>query len=224
MLKDGKPLLGDFNLSVTADHPFPAYSQLTSDVALPNLKWIDGHKPLFKVNLSMVSSIHPQDDRLLDFMKYFYEYNPRLGSEMEEKALSSSVLELKKANPEPLVKFLHITLNNLATLLVRPSVTEESAKVSGNAFEAMVHIVDTVQSLDLFYDKHERNGILSSYLQFVFNSPQGQHSSGAFDSKTATLTKGRASSVGGSSEEEYMMSKIKGGSVRATKGVHFTGE
>ena len=157
-------------------------------------------------------------------MKFFYEFNPRLGSDIEEKALSSSVLELKRAQPEPLVQFLHITLNNLATLLVRPSVTEESARVSRNAFEAMAHIVQTVQSLDLPCDKHERNGILSSYLQYVFNSPPGLHSPGAFDSKTATLTKGRTSSTG-SSEEDYlsMVSKIKGGSVRGTKGVHFTG-
>lgn len=60
MLREGKPQLGEFNLSVTADHPPPAYSQLSSDVALPNLKWIDGHKSLFKVTLSMVSSIHPK--------------------------------------------------------------------------------------------------------------------------------------------------------------------
>ena len=163
-----------------------------------------------------------EDDRLLDFMKYFYEFNPRLGSEHEEKALANSVLDLKKAHPEPLVQFLHITLNNLATLLVRPSVTEESAKVSCNAFEAMAHIVHTVQTLDLPCDKHERNGILSSYLQYVFNAPQGQHSAGAFDSKTATLTKGRTSSMG--SSEESMVSKIKGGSVRGTKGVYFSGK
>lgn len=155
-------------------------------------------------------------------MKYFYEFNPRLGSDMEEKALSASVHDLKKANPEPLVQFLHITLNNLSTLLVRPSVTEESAKVSSAAFGAMASIVHTVQTLDLPCDKHERNGILSSYLQYVFNAPQGQHSPGAFDTKTATLTKGRTASMG-ASEEDYMSmaSKMKGGSVRGTKGVSF---
>lgn len=52
--------LGEFNLAVTADRPPAAYSQLSSDVALPNLKWIDGHKPLFKVTVNMVSSIHPK--------------------------------------------------------------------------------------------------------------------------------------------------------------------
>lgn len=60
MLRDGKIQLGEFNLSVAADRPPAAYSQLSSDVALPNLKWIDGHKPVFKVNVSMVSSIHPK--------------------------------------------------------------------------------------------------------------------------------------------------------------------
>lgn len=155
-------------------------------------------------------------------MKYFYEFNPRLGADMEEKALATSVQDLKKAGHEPLVQFLHITFNNLSTLLVRPSVSEESAKVSSAAFGAMANVVHTVQSLELPCDKHERNVILSSYLQYVFNAPQGQHSPGAFDTKTATLTKGRTGSMG-ASEEEYMsmVSKVKGGSVRGTKGVTY---
>lgn len=244
MLRDGKVQLGEYNLSVTADSPPPAYSQLSSDVALPNLKWIDGHKPIFKVNLSMVSSIHPQvsqtstcrdswcstfrcqllqDDHLLNFMKAFYDYNPRLGAEMEEKTLAGSMLDLKRANAEPLVQFLHITLNNLGTLLVRPSVTEESAKVCGNAFEALAHIVHTVQELDLPTDKHDRNEILASYLQYVFNAPLGQHSAGAFDARTATLTKTRTSSMGADDDYSSMANKFKGGSVRGTKGVSFAG-
>lgn len=156
-------------------------------------------------------------------MKYFYEFNPRLGTDLEEKALAGSIMELKQAHSEPLIQFLHIVLNNLATLLVRPSVTEESAKVASSSFDAMATIVLTVQNLNLPCDKHERNVTLSSYLQYVFNAPQGQHSAGAFDSKTATLTKGRTASLG-SSEEDYlaMASKFKGGSVRGTKGVSFT--
>ena len=60
MLQHGKVQVGEFNLSVAADRLPPAYSQLSSDVPLPNLKWIDGHKSVFKVNVSMVSSIHPK--------------------------------------------------------------------------------------------------------------------------------------------------------------------
>ncbi len=115
-------------------------------------------------------------------MKCFYSYNPRLGSLLEENALADSVASLRKAHPEPLVQFLHVTLNNLSTLLVHHSV----AQVASIAFDTMAHIVNTVQSLDLPYDKHERNGILASYLQYVFNAPQEQHSSGALDSRTVT--------------------------------------
>ena len=60
MLNDGSIPLGELNLCVMADHPPAAYSHLTSDVALPNLKWIDGHKPVFKVTLTMISSVYPQ--------------------------------------------------------------------------------------------------------------------------------------------------------------------
>lgn len=60
MLKDGMPQLGEFNLCVTADRPPPAYSQLSSDVNLPNVNWVDGHRPIFKVYVNMVSSIHPK--------------------------------------------------------------------------------------------------------------------------------------------------------------------
>ena len=60
MLQRGKVQVGEFNLAVAADRPPPAYSQLSSDVPLPNLKWIDGHKSVFKVTVSMVSSIHPK--------------------------------------------------------------------------------------------------------------------------------------------------------------------
>ena len=245
ILSNGKIQLGEFNLSVTADRPPPAYSHLSSDVALPNLKWIDGHKPVFKVNISMVSSIHPkvihtpcqwvwlhssptpQDTHLLDFMSRYYELNPRLGSDHEEKALGVAIDSLKGANHESLVQFLHITLNNLSSLLVRPTVTEESADIPGKAFEGMVGIVQRVQRLELPTDKHGRNSILSSYVQYVFAAPLAQYNPGAFDSRTATL-KGR---LGSAESGEFTSAASaasaafkKGGSVRGTKGISFNGE
>lgn len=159
-------------------------------------------------------------------MSHYYEYNPRLGSSMEEKALASSIDSLKGANSESLVQFLHITLSNLSFLMVRPTVTEESADVPSKAFEAMSSLVQRVQRLDLPTDKHGRNGILASYVQYVFSAPVAQHSPGAFDSRTATL-RGRL----GSSEAEFSTAASaasaafkKGGSVRGTKGVSFNSE
>lgn len=218
MLQHGKLQLGEFNLCVTADRPPPCYSQIRSDVALPSVKWVDGHKPIFRVNISMVSSIHPQDDSLLGFMSGYYDLNTRLGSDFEEKALTSSISSLTLADSEQLVQFLHITLSNLACLLVRPSITEESAEVPGRAFEAMANIVRTVHSLPLPQDKHGRSSILASYVQYVFSAPQGQHPAGAFDVKTATLTKGRK----GSGDDDHTPAGVKKAqSMRAQRGVHF---
>ena len=169
----------------------------------------------------------PQDTHLLDFMSRYYELNPRLGSVPEEKVLGVAIDSLRGANHESLVQFLHITLNNLSSLLVRPTVTEESADIPGKAFEGMVGIVQRVQRLDLPTDKHSRNGILSSYVQYVFSAPMAQYSPGAFDSRTATL-KGR---LGSAESGEFTSAASaasaafkKGGSVRGTKGVSFSGE
>ena len=123
--------LGEFNLAITADHPPAAYSQLSSDVALPNLKWIDGHKPLFKVSLSLVSSIHPQDPHLFDFFNKYYQLHTSLGAEGEEKGLRLSIVGLTQARPDQMVQFVHIILNNLCSLLVRPVIAEEAGRWEG---------------------------------------------------------------------------------------------
>ena len=60
MFEDGKIQMGEFNLPVAAERPPPGYSQLSTHVCLPNLKWVDSHKPVFRVNVSMVSSVHPK--------------------------------------------------------------------------------------------------------------------------------------------------------------------
>ena len=118
--------LGEFNLAITSEHPPAAYSQVSSDVALPNLKWIDGHKPLFKVTLSLVSSIHPPDPHLSEFFNRYYHLHTSMGTEQEEKALRVSITGLAQARPNQMVHFLHIVLNNLCSLLVRPIVAEEA--------------------------------------------------------------------------------------------------
>ena len=74
----------------------------------------------------MALCLSSQDPHLLRFMKKFYEFNNQLGNANEEKSLTGCVVQLEEATSEPLVKFLHLTLNNLCALLVRPTVTPES--------------------------------------------------------------------------------------------------
>lgn len=170
-----------------------------------------------------------QDTHLLDFMQAYYKHSTHL---YDEKELSQSISSLSGANPESLVHFLHITLSNLSSLLVRPTTSEESVDIPSKAFEALASIIQRVSNLGLTMDKHRRNLILASYVQYAFNAPEGKAGleSVSFTSRTSTLLKNRAGSSG-TGDEEFMSAQAaaaaafkKGGSVRGTKGVTFNGE
>ena len=150
----------------------------------------------------------------------------------DEKELSQCISTLRGANPESLVQFLHITLSNLCSLLVRLSSSEESVDIPSKGFEALASIIQRVSNLGLLTDKHSRNLILASYIQYVFDAPQGQAGaeSASLVSRTSTLMKGRAGSSG-MGDDEFTSAQAtaaaafkKGGSVRGTKGVTFNGE
>ncbi|XP_058146190.1 LOW QUALITY PROTEIN: dedicator of cytokinesis protein 6 [Dasypus novemcinctus] len=60
LLQHGRLRTGAFCLPVSVDRPPPSYSVLTPDVALPGMRWVDGHKSVFSVELAAVSSVHAQ--------------------------------------------------------------------------------------------------------------------------------------------------------------------
>lgn len=160
-------------------------------------------------------------------MLAYYKNSSQLA---DEKDLSQSINALSCANPESLVQFLHITLSNLCSLLVRPSTNEESIDTPSKAFEALSMIVQKVSNLGLPTDKHGRNLTLASYVKYAFNAPQGQVVSSeamSYAARTSTLVKGRAGSSGKGDEDVQSAAAAafkKGGSVRGTKGVTFNGE
>lgn len=176
------------------------------------------------------TSFIAQDTHLLDFMHAYYKHSSQLP---DEKELSQLIDTLCEANRESLVQFLHITMSNLCSLLVRPSATEASVDIPSKAFEALADIVRRVSNLGLPTDKHGRNLILASYIQYIFNAPQGQDATTApsnFAIRTSTLVKGR-SGGSGTGEDQFSAAQAaaaaafkKGGSVRGTKGVTFNGE
>ena len=152
-----------------------------------------------------------QDTQLLSYVNHFYDFNTQLGTEMEEKQLVHSIQQLEEVSPEPLVKFLHITINNLCTLLVRPTINESSkcaslppspdpailslltVEVQRAAFSSLAHVIKTVHSLRLPTDKHGRNVTLSSYVQYVFGAPEGPSNASAFDVRHSTASRSRSS-------------------------------
>ncbi|PNJ14309.1 DOCK6 isoform 6 [Pongo abelii] len=132
LLQHGRLRTGPFCLPVSVDQPPPSYSVLTPDVALPGMRWVDGHKGVFSVELTAVSSVHPQDPHLDKFFTLvhvleegafpFRLKDTVLSEGNVEQELRASLAALRLASPEPLVAFSHHVLDKLVRLVVRPPI------------------------------------------------------------------------------------------------------
>ncbi|KAH0515089.1 Dedicator of cytokinesis protein 7 [Microtus ochrogaster] len=101
-------------------------------VPLPGMKWVDNHKGVFNVEVVAVSSIHTQDPYLDKFFALVnaldeHMFPVRIGDMriMEnnlENELKSSISALNSSQLEPVVRFLHLLLDKLILLVVRPPV------------------------------------------------------------------------------------------------------
>ncbi|XP_077992756.1 dedicator of cytokinesis protein 7-like isoform X2 [Glandiceps talaboti] len=178
-LHDGRLHMGEFCLPVSVEKPPNNYFMLSPEVQLPGMRWVDGHKGLFNVAFSAVSSIHTQDDCLDRFLSLCHAVDdsriPRsIGENNMEMELKKSINNLKNAAFEPLISFLHITLNKLITLLVKPPIIAgQVANVGQCTFEALCNVVARIHNmLGGNLDVHGRNDLLASYIQYAFTAPQ----------------------------------------------------
>ncbi|CAB1449299.1 unnamed protein product, partial [Pleuronectes platessa] len=90
-----------------------------------------------------------------------------------EAELKSSIAALNSSQLEPVVRFLHLLLDKLVLLIVRPPVIAGQIVNLGQAsFEVMASIVNRLHKyLDSSQDMHGRNSLLSSYIHYVFRLP-----------------------------------------------------
>ncbi|XP_034738255.1 dedicator of cytokinesis protein 7 isoform X13 [Etheostoma cragini] len=183
MLQNGRLRTGHFCLPVSLEKPPQSYSVLSPDVPLPGMKWVDNHRGVFNVEVVSVSTIHTQDQYLDKFFALVHALDEhifpvRIGDMriMEnnlEAELKSSISALNSSQLEPVVRFLHLLLDKLVLLVVRPPVIAGQIVNLGQAsFEVMASIVNRLHKyLDTSQDMHGRNGLLSSYIHYVFRLP-----------------------------------------------------
>ncbi|OXB66648.1 hypothetical protein ASZ78_013907 [Callipepla squamata] len=90
-----------------------------------------------------------------------------------ENELKSSISALNSSQLEPVVRFLHLLLDKLILLVVRPPVIAGQIVNLGQAsFEAMASIINRLhKNLDGNQDQHGRNSLLASYIYYVFRLP-----------------------------------------------------
>nr|XP_043900232.1 dedicator of cytokinesis protein 7 isoform X8 [Solea senegalensis] len=189
MLQNGRLRTGHFCLPVSLEKPPQSYSVLSPDVPLPGMKWVDNHRGVFNVEVVAVSAIHTQDQYLDKFFALVHALDEhmfpvRIGDMriMEnnlEAELKTSIAALNSSQLEPVVRFLHLLLDKLVLLVVRPPVIAGQIVNLGQAsFEVMASIVNRLHKyLDTSQDMHGRNSLLSSYIHYVFRLPSNDPNS-----------------------------------------------
>ncbi|XP_073499909.1 dedicator of cytokinesis protein 7 isoform X15 [Phyllobates terribilis] len=189
MLQNGRLKTGQFCLPVSLEKPPQAYSVLSPEVPLPGMKWVDNHKGVFNVEVVSVSSVHTQDSSLDKFFALVHALDEhmfpvRIGDMriMEnnlESELKSSILALNSAQLEAVLHFLHLLLDKLILLVVRPPIIAGQIVNLGQAsFEAMASITNRLhKNLEGNQDQHGRNNLLASYIYYVFRLPNADPNS-----------------------------------------------
>uniref|UniRef100_A0A8L8KVX2 HECT-type E3 ubiquitin transferase n=1 Tax=Heligmosomoides polygyrus TaxID=6339 RepID=A0A8L8KVX2_HELPZ len=162
LLRDGRLSTGDYNLPICLDRLPASYGYLSPDVALPNVRWLDGHKPVFSVSLKAISTVHPQDEHL---ERFFVAVNSL--SSMDRKkppASEAALIAAAQARPEPMVAFLYNVLDKLIALIANRPYSES---LSSACFETMGQLVKIcTMLLDSCLDMHGRSALLTSYVHY----------------------------------------------------------
>uniref|UniRef100_A0A8C5NE53 Dedicator of cytokinesis protein 7 n=1 Tax=Gouania willdenowi TaxID=441366 RepID=A0A8C5NE53_GOUWI len=189
MLQNGRLRTGHFCLPVSLEKPPQSYSVLSPDVPLPGMKWVDNHRGVFNVEVVAVSTIHTQDQYLDKFFALVHALDEhmfpvrigdmRISENNLEAELKTSIAALNSSQLEPVVRFLHLLLDKLVLLAVRPPVIAGQIVNLGQAsFEVMSAIVNRLHKyLDTSQDMHGRNCLLSSYIHYVFRLPSADPNS-----------------------------------------------
>uniref|UniRef100_A0A8C3XVD8 Dedicator of cytokinesis 8 n=1 Tax=Chelydra serpentina TaxID=8475 RepID=A0A8C3XVD8_CHESE len=170
-----------------ADHLVVLSSTQKVPSQSPPIKWVEGHKGVFNVEVQAVSSIHTQDNHLEKFFTLCHSLESQVTFPIRlmdqkiteadlEHQLKLSIICLNSSRLEPLVLFLHLVLEKLSQLAVQPMVIAgQTANFSQFAFESVVAIVNSLHnSKDLSKDQHGRNCLLASYVYYVFRLPEPQ--------------------------------------------------
>uniref|UniRef100_A0A8C3UU18 Dedicator of cytokinesis 8 n=1 Tax=Catharus ustulatus TaxID=91951 RepID=A0A8C3UU18_CATUS len=206
---------GHYSLPVALDK-LPLHYSIHSPEKIPSqtppIKWVEGHKGVFIVEVQAVSSVHTQDNHLEKFFTLCHSLenqvtfpirvmDQKITEASLEHELKLSIICLNSSRLEPLVLFLHLVLDKLFQLAVQPMVIAgQTANFSQFAFESVVAIVNSLHnSKELSKDQHGRNCLLASYVYYVFRLPDPQREvvkPGMVESRYYTFGRTSAVSVG----------------------------
>ncbi|XP_030592976.1 dedicator of cytokinesis protein 8 isoform X1 [Archocentrus centrarchus] len=236
---------GQFCLPIVLERLPVNYSLHTPEkipLQVPPVKWMEGHKGLFNLEIQAVSSVHTQDNHLERFFTLCHALEggvtfplrireEKIPENKLEHELKLSIISLSSSSLEPLVLFLHRVLDKLFTLIMQPMVIAgQTANLAQIAFESVVSIVNSLHnSQELIRDQLGRNSLLATYLYWVFrlpDPPRDMQNAGAgnaipsAESRYSTMGRATAASVG----SMLLQSRVRSSSNPDIPGPHNSAE
>ncbi|KAI6655014.1 Dedicator of cytokinesis protein 7 isoform X10 [Oopsacas minuta] len=165
-LKSGMINVGEFNLPISSEILPKDYSRSSPDIPLPSVKWMDGHKPLFRMSVHLQSTIHPLCSVLHDYLTTSF-WADKLESEPTPNEVITVIKMLSQCETEELFKFAHIIFETIFEYIII------EGPIATNTFAALAKLVNQFHQKDpMDEDPNGRNQKLASYIHFVFRTPR----------------------------------------------------
>ncbi|XP_073470524.1 dedicator of cytokinesis protein 9 isoform X13 [Aquarana catesbeiana] len=160
LLKDGRVVTNEQNIPVSANLPtgYLGYQEFgIGKHSGPEIKWVDGGKPLLKITTHLVSTVYAQDQHLHNFFQYCQKNESgaqALGSELVKYLKSLHAME-----GHVMIAFLPTILNQMFRVLTR--ATQEEVAV--NVTRVIIHVVSQCHEEGL-------ESYLRSYVKYVYKA------------------------------------------------------
>ncbi|XP_039545421.1 dedicator of cytokinesis protein 9 isoform X2 [Pimephales promelas] len=160
LLKDGRVVMSEQLISVASNLPngYLNCQEGVSKHSSPEIKWVDGGRPLFKVSTHLVSTIYTQDQHLHNFFHHFQSMQSG-ATRPAEGELVKYLKSLHAMEGHVMINFLPTILNQLVHVLTNAS----NEDVAVNTTRVMVHIVAQCHEEGLEH-------YLRSYVKYVFKT------------------------------------------------------
>uniref|UniRef100_A0A8D0GN81 Dedicator of cytokinesis 9 n=1 Tax=Sphenodon punctatus TaxID=8508 RepID=A0A8D0GN81_SPHPU len=160
LLKDGRVVTNEKHIPVSANLPSGYLSQQELGIGKhsgPEIKWVDGGKPLLKISTHLVSTVYTQDQHLHNFFQYCQK------TESGAQALGTDLVKYLKSlhamEGHVMIAFLPTILNQLFRVLTR--ATQEEVAV--NVTRVIIHVVAQCHEEGL-------DSYLRSYVKYAYKA------------------------------------------------------
>ncbi|XP_061482558.1 dedicator of cytokinesis protein 9 isoform X5 [Rhineura floridana] len=160
LLKDGRVVTNEQHIPVSAYLPSGYLNSQEPGMSKhsgPEIKWVDGGKPLLKISTHLVSTVYTQDQHLNNFFHYCQKTES--GAEALGADLVKYLKSLHAMEGHVMIAFLPTILNQLFRVLTR--ATQEEVAV--NVTRVIIHVVAQCH-------EEELDSYLRSYVKYAYKA------------------------------------------------------